>query len=115
MMQSKNILWLGLLFVILLTAFCISKYINQFHPDIQTISNPKKEIVIKDTKLSSSQLPTPSTNYKEDKDKVAEDKVAEDYLQIIELIEQEEKDIENAYKQALEEEKQKNLQKRVKP
>jgi hypothetical protein len=100
-MQSKNVLWLGLLLVLLLTVFCIAKYINQFHPKIQTITKPTKEIIDQSFELQPVQIADISK----------EDETQEDaeYLKVIKLIEQEEKDIEDAYNRALIQEKKKSL------
>jgi hypothetical protein len=93
-MQSKNVLWLGLLFVSLLTVFCIAKYINEFNPNIKTITTPSHEIIDQDLELRPI--------------KIEDDEVDKDYLQIIQLVEQEEKDIEDAYNKALKQEENKS-------
>jgi len=109
-MQSKNVLWLGLLFVLLLTAFCIAKYIDQFHPSIQTINNPKKEIVDQNFELKPVHITEITQESKVTEEKLEVEEVDTDYLQIIKLVEQEEKDIQDAYNKALEEENKRNLQ-----
>ncbi len=102
-MQSKNVLWLGVLFIVLLTVFCIAKYINTFNPDIQTVTTPDKEIVDQNFKLEPVQIADIT------KDNETQE-VDENYLMVIKLVEQEEKDIEDAYNRALIQEEQKNLQ-----
>lgn len=93
-MQSKNILWIGVLFIILLTTFCIAKYIDGFHPSIQTVTVPNQEIIDQDFTLQPVEITqTEDFNYSEEVD--------ENYLKVIQLIEQEERDIEDAYNKAL--------------
>lgn len=94
-MQSKNVLWLGVLFIILLTAFCIAKYIDRFHPNIQTVTAPNSEIIDQSFELQPVKIT---------------EAVDENYLKVIQLVEQEEKDIEDAYNKALIEEVQKSEQ-----
>ncbi len=97
-MQSKNVLWLGLLFVLLLTTFCVSKYIDEFHPKIKTVIAPKEEILVKDFELEqivTNKIP----------EEIKTDKVDEKYLKAIELVEKQERDIQKAYDKALEEAK----------
>ena len=93
-MQSKNVLWLGLLLLLLLTVYCITKYINKFHPDIQTITTPASEIIDKKYELKPVEIADISID-------TQEDKVDENYLRVIQLVEQEEKDIKDAYEKAL--------------
>ncbi|MCH9814297.1 MAG: hypothetical protein K0U47_10205 [Epsilonproteobacteria bacterium] len=91
-MQSKNVLWLGLLFVLLLTTFCITKYIDQFHPSIQTVTTTQPEIIDK--------------AYQQEQKALASKQVKEDdaYLQVVKMVEQEEQKIEDAFNQAVLEE-----------
>lgn len=96
-MQSKNVLWLGLLFTTLLIVFCIAKYIDQFNPNIKTITIPAKEIIDQNLELQPIKI----------KDNLKNGDVDENYLQIIKLVEQEEQDIEDAYNKALKEEEEK--------
>ena len=102
-MQSKNVLWLGVLFIILLTVFCIAKYINKFNQDIQTVTIPNKEIIYQNFELEPVQIADIIKN-----DETQE--VNDDYLTIIKLVEKEEKDIEDAYNRALMQEEKKSLQ-----
>jgi len=103
-MQSKNVLWLGLLFVSLLTVFCIAKYIDQFNPNIKTISAPTKEIIDQNLELKPIKID----------DDIQNSEVDENYLHVIELVEQEEKDIEEAYNRALKQEEKPKLIKKQK-
>jgi len=103
-MQSKNVLWMGLLFVLLLTVFCIAKYIDQFNPNIKTISAPTKEIIDQNLELKPIKI---------DED-IQDSEVDENYLHVIELVEQEEKDIEEAYNRALKQEEKPKLTKKQK-
>jgi hypothetical protein len=119
-MQSKNVLWLGLLFVSLLTVFCVAKYIDKFNPNIKTITTPSAEIVDKNLELKPIVIKDDlkkqnSTDTNDINNSGSE--VDKDYLQIIKLVEQEEKDIEEAYNRALKLEKQKKpkLNKEKKP
>jgi len=93
-MQSKNVLWLGVLFVVLLTTFCIAKYIDSFYPSIKTVTAPSDEIIDQDSKLQPVKITEiEDVNYTEEID--------DNYLKVIQLVEQEEKDIEDTYNQAL--------------
>jgi len=96
-MQSKNVLWLGLLFVLLLTVFCIAKYIDEFNPNIKTIATPTLEVIDQNLELQPIKIEDDSND----------SEVDGNYLQIIKLVEQEEKDIEDAYNKALKQEKEK--------
>lgn len=89
-LQSKNVLWLGLLFVLLLITFCITHYINQFHPNIQTVTTAQPEII-------------DETYEKEKEDIQLQMQQADDnaYMQVVKLVEQEEKDIQDAFNEAL--------------
>ncbi len=103
-MQSKNILWFGLLFVLLLTTFCISKYIDEFHPNIKTVVAPKEDILAKDFELElivANKIPK----------EIKTDKIDEKYLKAIELVEQQERDIQEAYDKALKAETEKKIKK----
>ncbi len=102
-MQSKNVLWLGVLFIILLTAFCIAKYIDKFHPSIQTVTAPDSEIIDQSLELKPVKITEAIEINKTEK-------VDNNYLKVIQLVEQEEKDIEEAYNKALVQEVQKNEQ-----
>lgn len=86
-MNSKNVLWLGLLFVLLLTAFCVTKYLNNYYPNITKVPTPSQEIL----ETESIQSSITSTLEKEENS----------YAQIIELVEAEEKNLTSSYKQAL--------------
>ncbi len=44
-MQSKSILLIGLLFILLLTTFCITKYIDKFNPNIENMESPAVDIL----------------------------------------------------------------------
>lgn len=93
-MQSKNVLLLGILFTFLLITFSITRYIDNYNPNIKTISSPKKEIID----------PTSELN------KTSKEMNSDDYLQNIKLVEKEKKDIEKIYNQAIKEEKLKHKQ-----
>ncbi len=93
-MQSKNVLLLGILFIFLLITFSITKYIDEFNPNIKTITSPTKEIIDPTHELNK-------TSKKIDSD---------DYLQTVKLIEKEEKNIEEIYNKAIKEQKLKNSQ-----
>ncbi len=98
-MQSKNVLYLGLLLMILLTVFCIARYLNQFHPSIQTVTAPSHEIIDQSSELIPVEIA----------DITKDEEVDENYLKVIQLVEQEEQDIKDAYEKALVQEKKKNL------
>jgi hypothetical protein len=104
-MRSKNILWLGVLFVLLLTVFCIAKYLNNFNPNVKTVATPSSEVIAHGFELEPVQISDAL------RDEQTNNEVDDSYLTIVKLVEQEEKDIENAYNKALDEEKQKSSQK----
>jgi len=93
-MQSKSVLLIGILFVLLLTTFCITKYINKFNPNIKTVKTPTTEI-LDNHFLTEKTLLDIETN---ERDNNA-------YLQIIKLVEEEENEIEDIYNKALMREK----------
>jgi len=103
MMQSKNVLLLGVLFILLLTVFCIAKYLNTFNPDIQTVTSPNIEIIDQNFELEPVKTEDIAQNSQIEE-------VDDDYLTVIKLVEQEEKDIEDTYNKALIQAKQKSLQ-----
>ena len=103
-MHSKNVLYLGLLYMTLLTVFCIAKYLNQFHPNIKTVPAPTQEVIDKNSEL----LPVQVTDIT--KEAQEEEVVDKNYLKVIQLVEQEERDIKDAYESALRQEAEKNLQ-----
>ena len=102
-MQSKNVLYLGLLSMTLLTVYCIAKYLNQFHPNIKTVTAPTQEVIDKNSEL----LPVQVTDITKE---AQEEEVDKNYLKVIQLVEQEERDIKDAYESALRQEAEKNLQ-----
>ena len=84
-MQSKNVLLLGILFVFLLITFCIVKYIDNFHPSLHKVTIPNQEII--------------DQNFMQET--ISEKQDTDNYLQVIKLVEKEEKDIQDAYNKAL--------------
>ncbi len=111
-MQSKNVLWLGVMFITLLTVFCISKYLNEFNPDIEIIVNKPQEIIDNNLELKSIELKLKDITILPSQ--TSGEEVDNDYFQVMQLIEQEEKDIEETYYKALRENKNKIKQKTVK-
>ena len=108
-MHSKNILWLGVMFVTLLTVFCISKYLNEFNPDIKIIANQPQEIIDNHLELNSIDLKQEDIVINRD---ISED-VDNDYVQVMRLIEQEERDIEATYYKALKEDEKNRTKKKI--
>ncbi len=93
-MQSKSVLLIGILFVLLLTTFCITNYLNKHNPNIKTIKTLKPEILDKNF-------------LKEEvfQDSKADEEDGDNYLQIIKLVEEEENEIVDIYNKALMQEK----------
>ena len=53
-MNSKSVLWLGLLFVLLLSVFCITTHLDDLNPQIENLKTPPQEHLAMPTAASTT-------------------------------------------------------------
>ncbi len=53
-MNSKSVLWLGLLFVLLLSVFCITTHLDDLNPQIENLKTPPQEHLAMPTATSTT-------------------------------------------------------------